>query len=71
MHEVDRHEPLPDPFDEIRGPLRAGHGPKRRCERCGAYLSSANRDRLCYPCQRGTGPLRSLRDPVEPDDTAH
>ena len=26
--------------------------PKRRCRRCGAYLSSSNSDKLCFPCQR-------------------
>jgi hypothetical protein len=26
--------------------------PRRRCRRCGAYLSTSNTEPLCFPCQR-------------------
>jgi hypothetical protein len=42
--------------------------PRRRCLRCGSYLSTSNTERLCFPCQRAefealwtSGPARRGR----------
>jgi hypothetical protein len=35
------------------------HDGRRRCHRCGAFLSAANPEQLCFPCQRATFEART------------